>query len=268
MINEYGSLATTFSFITYDHTLFTINSINELICSDKSIAFIVFFDLIKKCFERLKKTMANRKPKAVTKLYSLRVMMTLKLIVSFLQLCKKNSKDFHIIGEISYPLIELILSLLDLYPHVKYYPLFIHYLKLLLDIQRNIGLKIPVNQFIFKMLNCTSIINRKSKIKITKGFDFEIKIKADPEALQSNNFWTEVCKELVNLLLRETRMAIDRGKQMIHLRLNIKLKDLEPLILIYKSNCLEIINQFLVDSKIILLYNLFEICNQIIFNRI
>jgi hypothetical protein len=189
-----------------------MNCINELLSLDQSITFIIFFDLIKKCFERLKKTNKKKTPKNVTKLYSYRVTLTLKLIVSFLGFCEKKKEDFKLISEISYPLIELILSLLDLYPHVRYYPLFIHYFKMLLEIQQKLNLKIPISTRIFSLMNNKSILASIPASKSVKGFDFEIKLKVDKDSIRSNFFWTDVCKEFSCLIVKEVFNVMFRGK--------------------------------------------------------
>ena len=156
--------------------------------------------------------MKNRTPKNVTKLYSYRVTLTLKLIVSFLGFCEKKKEDFKLISEISYPLIELIMSLLDLYPHVRYYPLFIHYFKMLIDIQKKLNLRIPIANKIFGLMNNKYIKSSIPASKSVKGFDFEIKLKVDKDSLKSNFFWTDICKEFLCLIVKEVESNLFRGR--------------------------------------------------------
>jgi hypothetical protein len=206
-------MASTLSFVTYNSIYFTINCINELLSLDQSITFIIFYDLIKKCAERLKKIMKNKNPKNITKLYSYRVTLTLKLMVSFLGFCEKNREDFKLISEISYPLVELIWSLLELYPHSKYYPLFIHYFQMLLDVQKHLNLQIPISNAIIKLMNNRSFLTPIPGSKNFKRFDFEIKMKVTKENLKCNVFWTDICKEFCNLISKEARQNVFRGSK-------------------------------------------------------
>lgn len=215
MINCFGQMASTLSYVTHNNIYFTINCINELLSLDQSITFIIFFDLIKKCFERLKKTMKNRNAKNITKLYGYRVTMTLKLIISFLGFCEKSKEDFRLITEISYPLVELIQSLLELYPHSKYYPLFLKHLRMLIDIQKHLHTRIPLSSAIFKLMNNRSFLAPVAKSKNLKRFDFEVKMKAGKEYLKCNVFWTDICKEFVFLLSKEVQFSIHRGKEVL-----------------------------------------------------
>ena len=197
--------------MTYDLTFLTMNCLNELFSLDQSATFIIFFDLIKRCFERLKKTMKTRQPKSVSRLYSFRVTFTLKLMVSFLGFCQKRREDFKLISEIAYPLVELLLSLLELYPHLRYYPLFLHYLKMLLDIQDRLNLRVPIAHRVFALMGTRQLLSPDSTGKDIRGFDFEVKLRATKDALGSRLFWTEVCREFSALIVREVQMVIGRG---------------------------------------------------------
>lgn len=211
LINEFGALASTISFLTYNLTFFTMNCINELFSLDQSATFIIFFDLIKRCFERVKKTMKARQIKSVTRLYSFRVTFTLKLMVSFLGFCQKKREDFKLISEIAFPLVELLFSLLELFPHLRYYPLFIHYFKMLLDIQDRLNLRVPIANRVFALMDNRHFLSPAPVAKDIRGFDFEIKLRASQEALNSHFFWTEICREFSSLIVRETQTAIFRG---------------------------------------------------------
>lgn len=199
------------SVLSLDLVRFSMNCVNEVFSLDQSATFLIFFGLLQRCFERLKRTMKDRTPKRVARLYSFRVTFTLKLMVAFLGFCSQRRADFQLVSEIAFPLVELLLSLLELYPHLRYWPLFLHYCGMLLDVQQHLGLRVPVARRVFALLRPRAVLAAPPGAKDIRGFDFEVQLRAGKEALGSRFFWTEVVRQAAALLAREVRACAHRG---------------------------------------------------------
>lgn len=214
MIKELSNLAPSFSYMNFDLLQLTLNSISELLCQDLSLTFVLLFDLLKQCFGRLKKALVRRTPKVVSKLYGFRVLFTLKLVVKLLHSAAKIKNGLHTMGQLRYPVIELVFGLLELSPQPKYYPLFLHFLQILLDVGQVLKVRVPVMGWVQRIFDCNSLKNPVRNGSNVKGFDFEVKLRADAHSLKSNFFWTDLVRHLMYLLMKEGQNNLHRGRHL------------------------------------------------------
>lgn len=212
MIKELSILAPSFSYMTYDLLHLTLNSLSELLCHDISLTYVLLFDLLKQCFGRLKKALAKRNPKAVSKLYGYKILFTLKLILKITAFSSKIKNGLQIMSQLRYPIVELVNGLLELSPQTRYYPLFLHFLRVLLELGEILRVRIPLLHWIEKLYKCADLRNGVRGGSNVKGFDFEIKLRADLTSLKSNFYWTDLCRQLMYVLMRDAQNNLHLGK--------------------------------------------------------
>ena len=78
--------------------------------------------------------------------------------------------------ELVYPTVEVIFGLLELFPSQNYYPLFLHFFRILNEISEKTHLQIPFLSFVFRLLKNKNFLKKFTE-KNAKEFDFELNFK-------------------------------------------------------------------------------------------
>ena len=112
------------------------------------------------------------------------------------------------IFELSYPFVEVLTGLLDLFPHQNYYPLFVHILKAMNYLSDKTKTNIPVASFVHKILKNKNFVRRFANAK-AKEFDFEISFRCSKEHCENNKFWDDLLKQLSFILLKSLSIQLN-----------------------------------------------------------
>lgn len=92
------------------------------------------------------------------------------------------------------------IGLLELYPALEFYPLFVLLLENLMLVAKAIGTLIPFLPYVFRMLRNKGFLTQFEE-KSEKEFDFEIRIKVTAEHTSQNRFWHDLLLRLMHLIV-------------------------------------------------------------------
>lgn len=104
------------------------------------------------------------------------------------------------LGRLAHPLIEITLGILKFYPQVRYAPFRLHLIEYLNDFSRKSNLFIPVSSLLLEMLGELNFKKKRDK-SYTKQFDFTINIKVQKQILNTEYFYQQLFKKIINELV-------------------------------------------------------------------
>ena len=110
--------------------------------------------------------------------------------------------------ELVYPTVEVIFGLLELFPSQAYYPLFLHFFRILNEISEKTHLQIPFLNFVFRLLKNKNFLKKFTE-KNAKEFDFELNFKAAAEIMNNNKFWHDLLLELTNVVIKNLSINVN-----------------------------------------------------------
>ena len=110
--------------------------------------------------------------------------------------------------ELIYPTVELINGLLELFPSQSYYPLFLHFFKILNDISTRTHLQIPFLSYVFRTLKNKNFAKKFTE-KNTKEFDFELNFKVGEDRINNNKYWSDLLSELMSVITKNISLSVN-----------------------------------------------------------
>ncbi|KAL4484970.1 hypothetical protein ABPG74_020147 [Tetrahymena malaccensis] len=175
------------SWRTYESVIFMINCYTELMVEHKDAAYYIGFSYLRQIAVLLKDNMAKKGDEM--KVFNWQVINSLKL---WSQTISRQPADEDL-GQLIYPLVELIIGVNQFSNSQEYVPLKFHLIQCLNTIAQRTDTFIPTLKLIKDVLNSGEF--RKKKTQSTKKpFDFSISLKIDNKYKNTNVLWNEIFK--------------------------------------------------------------------------
>ncbi|KAL4501468.1 hypothetical protein ABPG72_021275 [Tetrahymena utriculariae] len=175
------------SWRTYESVIFMINCYTELMIEHKDAAYYIGFSYLRQIAVLLKDNMAKKGDEM--KVFNWQVINSLKL---WSQTISRQPADEDL-GQLLYPLVELIIGVNQFSNSQEYVPLKFHLIQCLNSIAQKTSTFIPTLKLIKDVLNSGEF--RKKKTQSTKKpFDFSISLKIDNKYKNTNVLWNEIFK--------------------------------------------------------------------------
>ncbi|EAS05513.2 Noc2p family protein (macronuclear) [Tetrahymena thermophila SB210] len=175
------------SWRTYESVIFMINCYTELMMEHKDAAYYIGFSYLRQIAVLLKDNMAKKGDEM--KVFNWQVINSLKL---WSQTISRQPADEDL-GQLLYPLVELIIGVNQFSNSQEYVPLKFHLIQCLNSIAQKTDTFIPTLKLIKDVLNSGEF--RKKKTQSTKKpFDFSISLKIDNKYKNTNVLWNEIFK--------------------------------------------------------------------------
>ncbi|KAK6738080.1 hypothetical protein RB195_020279 [Necator americanus] len=116
--------------------------------------------------------------------------------------------DCEAICDLTYPLVQLINGVLKLYHSLRYIPLRLHCISLLIQLQANCGIFVPSLTLAVELLDdVVLILAKKPKIvKNVKVVDMESSLKVAALVLQENSWRTTLCDSIFRITLQAAHL--------------------------------------------------------------
>lgn len=116
--------------------------------------------------------------------------------------------DCEAICELTYPLAQLINGVLKLYHSLRYIPLRLHCIALLIQLQANCGVFVPTLAHAVELLDdAERILAKKPKaVKNAKAVDMECSLKVAVQVLEDNVWRSALCDQLFRVALQAAHL--------------------------------------------------------------
>jgi nucleolar complex protein 2 len=153
-----------------------INYYVELLRVDVRSAYFICFGFLRKLAMHLRKVMATKNEVNVGTLYNWGMLNGLRLWVRAVTVFPNQQEE---LGQLTYPLIEIVLGIFHLYPKTKYLPFRLHILDLLTTLSKNTGIYIPIIPHLIETMRLNTFTR---KVRVTKKgtkqlFELDIALK-------------------------------------------------------------------------------------------
>jgi len=136
-----------------------------------TVAYHYAFVYIRQIAIHLRNAMIAKRKDLIGTVYNWQVMQCLYLWSTVLSAAHKSEPGIaDAIAELVYPMVQIVTGLMKLYPSVRFFPLRLHCLQILLDLQNNCNVYIPTLALASEMLNdATTLLKRKPSSKDSKS---------------------------------------------------------------------------------------------------
>ncbi|KJH43694.1 Noc2p family protein [Dictyocaulus viviparus] len=193
----------TWPLIHFAHRTFA-----ELTVLHPNLAYPYAFVYIRQIAIHLRNAIISKKRKdMVQTVYNWQIMQCLYLWTRVLS--KAHSVyDCEAISELCYPLTQIIYGMLKLYQSLRYVPLRLHCISLLIQIQANSGTFVPTIAFAADLLSDVELIFAK-KLRTMKDVkaDLECTLKVSIKVLEDASWRTKLCDHLFRIILQAAHLV-------------------------------------------------------------
>ncbi|KAL6736062.1 hypothetical protein Aduo_006452 [Ancylostoma duodenale] len=180
----------------------------ELTVLHPNLAYPYAFVYIRQIAIHLRNAIISKKRKdMVQTVYNWQVMQCLYLWTRVMS--KAHAvHDCEAICELSYPLTQIIHGVLKLYHSLRYFPLRLHCISLLIQLQANCGVFIPSLALAVELLNDVVLIMAKKPKTIinAKIVDMDSSLKVGTLALEDNAWRAALCDQVFRITLQAAHL--------------------------------------------------------------
>lgn len=195
----------------YQLIIFQINCFVELAAIDTGVAYVVGYRVFQNLAARLKKMMTEKNEKIIHSLYNWHILNGLRLWCQVISSFPSEEGPIH---SLVLPFVRITTGLIYLYPAIKFYPLRLHLVRILVRTAKTTKTNIPVGKVLLEMIQNKEFYSVKRLDKNSgpkQNFDFEMKIKCGKETLKRPNFWTDLYKILCDLVIESLDATSPKG---------------------------------------------------------
>ncbi|KAJ1365568.1 hypothetical protein KIN20_025940 [Parelaphostrongylus tenuis] len=195
---------TTWPLLHFAHRTFA-----ELTVLHPHLAYPYAFVYIRQMAIHLRNATISKKRKdMVQTVYNWQMMQCLYLWTRAVS--KANSvADCEAISELTYPLVQVIYGILKLYQSLRYIPLRLHCISLLIQIQANCGVFIPTMTLAAELMGDVELILAKKPktSKNVKIVDLDCSLKVNALVLEELSWRRSLCDYLFRILLQAAHLV-------------------------------------------------------------
>eukprot|EP01016_Furgasonia_blochmanni_P040031 TRINITY_DN505_c0_g1_i19.p1 TRINITY_DN505_c0_g1~~TRINITY_DN505_c0_g1_i19.p1 ORF type:complete len:355 (+),score=87.28 TRINITY_DN505_c0_g1_i19:66-1130(+) len=195
-------------YITYRNMeliIFMTNCYIELLSINIDTSYFMAFGFIRQLALHLKKGLEEKSKETIHNIYNATFLNSIKLWVKAIQRYPTETE----LGQLAYPLIEIITGALNLYPGVRYFPLRLQMISLLNHLAASTNQYIPTVSHLFSMFKAAEF--NKKKLKSTaKPFDFEISLKVQRAHINTDIFFNDLVKRIVQAIIESLALHANK----------------------------------------------------------
>lgn len=128
---------------------FMINCFNEFMKININASYYICFSFLRDIGVHMKNSMTNKSEEVVRNLCNWQILNNVRLLSSMIS----KHPSFDELGELVYPLSEIVTALFDFNKTNNFYPLRLHYIDILIDLAERSNVFIPIIRMIKELLN-------------------------------------------------------------------------------------------------------------------
>ena len=194
---EFFESGKSMSWRTWEIINFTKNGIIELMTIDTEISYVILFSIIQKWAKILKQIQKRVKKDTISALYNWGTINSLRVCVGcVIKVAAGNAENKTDFEMLAYPLLEIQIGIINLYPSSSYIPCRLKLLEQILNLCENLDINCSVSRIFLDLQKSKEFMKRISVGKGEAKVDFDIYQKIPKNSQVFGDIWIDLFKRL------------------------------------------------------------------------
>ena len=209
---EFSKSSKTVNWRNWEIVNFTKNGIIELMTIDTEISYVIIFSIIQKWAKTLKGLQKKVKKDTVSALYNWGTINSQRVCVGCcIKVAAGNSENKADFEMVAYPLLEILIGILNLYPSSSYIPCRLKMVEQILNLCENLDINCSITRIQLDLQKSKEFMNKK--LTAGKGeakVDFDIYQKIPKSSQVFGDIWVDLFKRLSENIQRYFALSAEK----------------------------------------------------------